>query len=160
MVSMTSRSVEETIAIGEALGKLLMPGDFIALTGDLGSGKTCFAQGIALGLGVGRGVCVTSPSYTLLNEYPEGRIPLFHFDLYRLDGDGDIRDLGFDEYFAGSGVCVVEWADRLREELPDEYLNVVFTVIGDTCRNMEFHWQGSRYGELVQELSERLKNSV
>lgn len=157
MISIISRSVDETLAIGEVLGKLVMPGDFIALTGDLGSGKTHFAQGIARGLGVGPGVCITSPSYTLLNEYSNGRIPLFHFDLYRLDGDMDIRGLGFDEYFTGSGVCVVEWADRMHEELPDDYLNVVFDVTGDTERNIAFHWKGTRHEELALEMAKYLK---
>jgi tRNA threonylcarbamoyladenosine biosynthesis protein TsaE len=151
MPAVVSHSVEETAAIGESLGKLLRPGDFIALAGDLGAGKTHFTQGVARGLGVSPDICVASPSYTLLNEYT-GRIPLYHFDLYRLDGDGDIRDLGFDEYFSGRGVCVVEWADRLVSELPEEYLRIEFILTGDTERRMEISWNGSRYGKLTAEL--------
>lgn len=156
MLSLASNSVEETLMLGEELGKLVIPGDFIALKGDLGSGKTHFTQGVARGLGVDPGVCVTSPSYTLLNEY-HGRIPLFHFDLYRLDGDDDIRELGFEEYFSGSGVCVVEWADRIHRELPDEYLSVVFEVTGENGRNIELHWHGRRHEDLARQLVNRLQ---
>jgi tRNA threonylcarbamoyladenosine biosynthesis protein TsaE len=149
MPVLISNSVEETVALGKRLGELALPGDFIALTGDLGAGKTHFTQGFAQGLGVAPDVCVSSPSYTLINEY-RGRIPLFHFDLYRLGGDGDIRDLGFDEYFYGQGVCVVEWADRLCFELPDEHLKVVISRSGETNRRIELFPCGERYEKLVQ----------
>lgn len=156
MPAVASHSVEETTAIGEALGRLLRAGDFIALAGDLGAGKTHLAQGVASGLGVDPEVCVASPSYTLLNEY-SGRIPLYHFDLYRLQGDSDIRDLGFDEYFSGRGVCLVEWADRLESELPGEYLRIEILLTGDTDRRMEFSWRGRRYEELMDELAGHVK---
>jgi len=159
MLIVESLSVEETVSMGETLGKLVRSGDFIALTGDLGSGKTHFTQGFAKGLGVDPEVCVSSPSYTLLNEY-SGRIPLYHFDLYRLDGDGDVRELGFEEYFSGQGVCVVEWADRLHAELPDEYLKISIVLTGDTSRRIEFLWQGSRHEELARELAAQLGKTV
>jgi len=152
MAVLFSNSVEETLAIGECLGRLASPGDFIALTGDLGSGKTHFAQGVARGLGVDPRVCVASPSYTLLNEY-NGRIPLYHFDLYRLGGDADILGLGFDEYFYGRGLCLVEWADRLVFEFPDEYLKIVFLCSGDTSRTLELIPCGGRYEKLARELA-------
>jgi len=139
---------DETVALGERLGELAHPGDFIALTGDLGSGKTHFVQGFARGVGVDPETCVSSPSYTLLNEYC-GRIPLYHFDLYRLEGDADLQHLGFEEYFYGRGVCVVEWADKLHAELPEEHLEVAITQTGDTSRRIEFIPRGSRYDELV-----------
>jgi len=157
MTSVVSHSVEETMTIGESLGRLLIPGDFIALAGDLGAGKTHFTQGVARGLGVDPGVCVASPSYTLLNEY-DGRIPLYHFDLYRLDGDSDIRELGFDEYFSGRGVCVVEWADRLIAELPGEHLRIEFSLTGDTERKLKLSWRGSRYQKLAAELVRMLSD--
>jgi tRNA threonylcarbamoyladenosine biosynthesis protein TsaE len=148
-----SNSVENTVSLGERLGKLAQPGDFIALIGELGAGKTHFTQGFAWGLGVTLDVCVSSPSYTLMNEY-RGRIPLYHFDLYRLGGDADIRELGFDEYFYGQGVCVVEWADRLCLEIPDEYLKVVIDRSGDeTNRRIVLFPCGARYEKLVQELA-------
>lgn len=146
-----SRNTRETVNLGERLGRLLEPGDFVALVGDLGSGKTHFVQGIALGVGVPGDICVSSPSYTLLNEY-EGRMPLYHFDLYRLDGDADIRDLGFEEYFYGRGACVVEWADRLNTELPEENLRITFTHEGDTQRSISFSAEGTRYRDLLLEL--------
>ncbi len=152
MAVLISNSVEETLAIGECLGRLASPGDFIALTGDLGSGKTHFAQGVARGVGVDPRVCVASPSYTLLNEY-NGRIPLYHFDLYRLGGDADILGLGFDEYFYGRGLCLVEWADRLGFEFPDEYLKIVFICSGDTSRTLELIPCGGRYEKLARELA-------
>lgn len=154
-----SNSPEQTVALGECLGKLVLPGEFIALTGDLGAGKTHFVQGVAKGLGVDPEVRVTSPSYTLLNEY-HGRIPLYHFDLYRLGGDGDILDLGFDEYFSGKGVCVVEWADRLCIELPKEHLRIAFVLTGELRRRIEIFAEGPRYEELVRDLSRNCNTRI
>jgi tRNA threonylcarbamoyladenosine biosynthesis protein TsaE len=151
MRTVLSRNTQETVCLGERLGRLLRPGDFVALVGDLGAGKTHFVQGIALGVGVPPDVCVSSPSYTLLNEY-SGDMPLYHFDLYRLDGDADIRDLGFEEYFYGRGACVVEWADRLSAELPEEHLRIVFTHEGETDRSIVLSAAGSRYRDLLLEL--------
>lgn len=146
-----SKSVLETIALGERLGSLLSSGDFIALTGDLGSGKTQFAKGIAAGLAVDPSVPVTSPTYTLVNIY-KGRFPLYHFDLYRLHGDQDIVDLGFEEYFYGRGVCLVEWAERLNDLLPEERLEVALSHAGDECRRFTFTPFGDRAYEIVERL--------
>ncbi|MRR52995.1 MAG: tRNA (adenosine(37)-N6)-threonylcarbamoyltransferase complex ATPase subunit type 1 TsaE [Deltaproteobacteria bacterium] len=158
MFSFVSTSVVETVALGRELGKRLLPGDFIALIGDLGAGKTHFVQGVAAGDDVPPEICVTSPSYTLLNEY-SGRIPLYHFDLYRLHGDGDIQELGFEEYFYGDGVCLVEWAERLDQELPDKNLKIVFSQLDETTRKIDFYCHGSRYEKIVDELfSERGKS--
>lgn len=159
MRTFLSRNTHETVCLGERLGRLLRPGDFVALVGDLGSGKTHFVQGIARGVGVSPDVCVSSPSYTLLNEYA-GRMPLYHFDLYRLEGDADIRDLGFDEYFYGRGACVVEWADRLSAELPEEHLSIGFTHEGETDRGMVLSAAGSRYRDLLLELLPEAEESV
>jgi tRNA threonylcarbamoyladenosine biosynthesis protein TsaE len=159
MFSLLSNSVEETVALGRALGKRLLPGDFIALIGDLGSGKTHFVQGVAEGDDMTTGVCVTSPSYTLLNEYA-GRVPLYHFDLYRLHGDGDIRELGFEEYFYGDGACLVEWAERLDLELPAANLKIVFSQLDETSRKIDFVCNGSRYEVLVRDLFSEIGKSV
>jgi len=159
MFSLLSNCVEETVALGRALGKRLMPGDFIALIGDLGSGKTHFVQGVAEGDDMSTDVCVTSPSYTLLNEY-SGRVPLYHFDLYRLHGDGDIRELGFEEYFYGDGACLVEWAERLDQELPEENLKIVFSQLDETSRKIDFFCNGARYEVLVRNLFSEIGKSV
>ena len=107
MFSVVTRNENETRALGEKVGALLRPGNFVALYGDLGSGKTRFAQGVALGAGVKPDTHVTSPTYTILNEY-KGAYPVYHFDLYRLGGDADIAELGFEEYFYGDGIYLVE----------------------------------------------------
>ncbi len=108
-VELRSGGVDETQRLGEMLGALLVPGDLVLLEGDLGAGKTAFTQGIGRGLGVTG--TINSPTFTLLKEY-RGRLPLYHFDLYRIDNPDELFALGFEDYFAGDGVCVVEWAER------------------------------------------------
>lgn len=103
-----TKSVAETEIIGENLGKLAKPGDIIAFSGDLGAGKTALTRGIARGLGISANI--TSPTFTIVNEYEEGRMPLFHFDLYRLGGEEALFELGFEDYFYRNGLCVVEWS--------------------------------------------------
>lgn len=152
MLTVISGSAAETVAIGERLGALLGEGDFIALTGELGSGKTQFARGVAAGIGVDPAVPVTSPTYTLMNLY-HGRLPLYHFDLYRLVGDQDVADLGFEEYFYGTGVCLVEWAERLGCLLPEERLTVLFSYLDDNSRNISFEPYGERYEEIVKNMT-------
>ncbi len=148
MPSVTTRSAAETAALGRRLGELLQPGDFVALTGELGAGKTQFARGVAVGLAVDPAQPVTSPTYTLMNVY-HGRCPLYHFDLYRLSGDDDAAELGFAEYFHGDGVCLVEWAERLSVEMPAERLLVCFNHTGDNRRRLDFEAFGPRYLGLV-----------
>ena len=151
MPSVITRSEMETVALGKRLGGLLMSGDFIALMGELGTGKTRFVQGIAAGLTMDPGLPVTSPTYSLLHIH-DGRLPLFHFDLFRLKGAADVEELGFEEYFYGDGVSVVEWADRLQEEMPDERLVITFSHVGEEERKIEFSPRGERYVELVMNL--------
>lgn len=128
-----SKSHAETQALGERLGRALVAGDVVALTGDLGAGKTSFVQGLARGLGVrGR---VASPSFTIVNEH-EGRVPLFHVDFYRLEGASELDHIGFDDYFARGGVVVVEWADRFPEALPAERLDIRIEIVGDDVRRL------------------------
>ncbi len=151
MLTVVSHSVAETIALGTRLGALVGPGDFIALTGDLGTGKTHFARGVAAGLGVDPAVPVTSPTYTIVNIYA-GRLPLYHFDLYRLAGDHEEVELGFEEYFYGDGVCLVEWAERWSEILPEERLTVLFDYRDDLCRSISLEPRGARYEAIVNQL--------
>ena len=147
----TARSAAETELLGECLGRVLDPGDVVALAGDLGAGKTRFAQGVARGLEVDSAQPVTSPTFTLLNIYP-GRVPLYHFDLYRLAGDDDVAELGFGDYFHGDGVCLVEWAERLVTELPAAYLAITFAHAGEERRTLTFEPCGERFTEILAKL--------
>ena len=151
MPSVVSKSGAETVELGAKLGRLLAPGDFIALLGELGAGKTQFAKGIAVGLEVDAGTPVTSPTYNILNIY-QGRLPLYHFDLYRLHGAADIEELGFEEYFSGTGVCLVEWAERLGEEMPPQVLIVSLAHAGAEERIVSFTPQGPRAAALLKAL--------
>lgn len=120
-IALTSNSPEKTIHIGDIIGRQLQPGDVVALFGDLGSGKTQITKGICQGL-----ACtdeVSSPTFTLINEY-EGRYPIYHFDLYRIDAADELFGLGYEEYFGGNGVCIVEWAERAASLLPDIRLEI------------------------------------
>ena len=151
MLAVTTDSPAATAAWGERLGRLLAPGDFVALRGELGAGKTRFAQGVARGLEVDSAQPVTSPTFTLLNIYP-GRVPLYHFDLYRLAGDDDVAELGFGDYFHGDGVCLVEWAERLVTELPATYLTITFAHAGEERRTLTFEPCGERFTEILAKL--------
>jgi len=145
-----SESVEETVRIGQALGRLLEPGDVVALIGPLGAGKTCLTRGVAQGIGADPDT-VTSPTFVLINEY-QGTIPLYHFDAYRLNGAADMYALGSDEYFSGNGACLIEWADRVIGCLPEEHLRVVIEVTGRSTRRIRLDARGKRYCELVDKL--------
>ena len=112
-----SHSPARTEALGEALGKLLWPGAVIAYEGDLGAGKTAFTRGLARGLGAGEPV--TSPTYTIVNEYLSGRMPLFHFDMYRLGSSEELFDIGWEDYLERGGVCAVEWSENVADALED-----------------------------------------
>jgi tRNA threonylcarbamoyladenosine biosynthesis protein TsaE len=151
-LSFESHSVEETAALGRRLGPLLFPGAVVALVGPLGAGKTHFVRAVAEGLG-GDGRRVSSPTFALIHEYVGGRLPVYHFDTYRLASEAAFADLGVDEYFAGDGVCLVEWADRVEGVLPAEHLRVTITVTGETNRRFEVEGRGSRYEALVWALS-------
>lgn len=121
MFTLHSKGPDETRAIGARLGRKLKPGDLIALEGELGAGKTCLAQGLLEGLGI-RGYA-GSPTFTILNEYP-GPVPVYHFDVYRLDGPEGLDDLGYEDYFYGDGVTIVEWADLVDEVLPPDHIRI------------------------------------
>ena len=116
-MQITTHSADETQALGQRLAKRLLPGDVIAYFGDLGAGKTALTRGIAQGLGVTD--LVTSPTYTIVNEYLTGRIPLFHFDMYRLGSSDELIDIGWEDYLARGGVCAVEWSENVEDALRD-----------------------------------------
>ena len=118
---------EETQALGEKLGKTLTQGDVIALIGDLGTGKTCLTQGIARGIGIAPNEIVSSPSYILINEY-SGTVPIYHIDLYRLENSEEIAELGLSEYVEGDGICIIEWAERMADALPDTCIKIHITL--------------------------------
>lgn len=111
-------SEQETEQIGEAIGRAAEPGTVVALIGDLGTGKTTLTKSIARGLGVTE--TVTSPTFNIIREYKSGRIPLYHFDVYRIGDPDEMFELGYEEYFYGDGICVVEWADIIEELLPED----------------------------------------
>jgi tRNA threonylcarbamoyladenosine biosynthesis protein TsaE len=131
----TTHSVEETRAFGEKLGRHITAGTTVALTGDLGSGKTAFVQGIAKGLQVPAEYYITSPTFTLINEYP-GRLRLHHVDLYRIEDPIEVEEMGLHEILGSDGVAVIEWAERLGTELPAEHIRVHFEVTNDQSRHM------------------------
>ena len=121
-MQITTHSADETQALGKKLAESLRPGDVIAYFGDLGAGKTAFTRGIAEGLGVSEQV--TSPTYTIVNEYLSGRLPLFHFDMYRLGSSDELFDICWDDYLARGGVCAVEWSERVSDALPEDTIFV------------------------------------
>ena len=117
MMQITTHSADETQALGQKLASRLAPGDVIAYFGDLGAGKTAFTRGLAQGLGITDPV--TSPTYTIVNEYLSGRIPLFHFDMYRLSSSDELFDIGWEDYLSRGGVCAVEWSENVEDALQD-----------------------------------------
>ena len=131
-----SKSVKETLCIGEKLAKRFKKGDFIALVGDLGAGKTVLTKGIAKGLGVKNARYVNSPTFVIIKEY-KGRLPLYHFDLYRLDHPGMLDAENFEEYFYGDGVTVVEWADKIKGLLPKKRWEICMSVAGEDRRKID-----------------------
>ena len=134
---MISESREETIAIGARLAKKLKRGDVVALVGDLGSGKTVLTKGIAKSLGVKSAATrVNRPSFVIIKEY-KAKLPLYHFDLYRLDRSSCLDQMNYEEYFYGNGVTVIEWADKIRGLLPRRYLEVKLSVVGEDKRKIE-----------------------
>ena len=146
-LQLKSSSASQTRLIGAFLGLCAEPGDVFLLIGDLGSGKTCLTQGIALGLGIETGV--RSPTFVLVTIH-QGRIPLYHIDLYRLDQVEEVLDLGLEEYLAAGGVSVVEWADKALEVFPQPCLMVRLTYRGEKSRVIQLESQGERYDRLVQ----------
>lgn len=140
------KNEQETIAFGQKLGSCLDAGDLITMEGDLGAGKTTMTKGIGLALGVTR--VINSPTFNILKGY-QGRVPLYHLDVYRLEGVS--QELGFEEYFDGDGVCIVEWAQFIEEELPTERLAITIHHV-EGGREVELNPIGHRYEEIVKKV--------
>ena len=141
----TTNSPAETEAIGAALGRLLPPGTVIAYRGDLGAGKTAFTRGLARGLGCKE--IVTSPTYTIVNEYLGGRIPLFHFDMYRLRSSDDLFDIGWEDYLDRGGICAVEWSENVADAMEDP-VYITIEKLGEDSRQITIEG-----GEFLADLS-------
>ena len=144
-----SHSPEQTQRLGVRIGELSLPGDSYLLVGQLGTGKTCLTQGIAWGLDIKE--YAASPSFVLVREL-HGRLPLYHIDLYRLDRLEEITELGLDDYLYGSGVCVVEWAEKGLALLPEEHLLIQISYLSDTGRRLQLRPSGQRYQAILAQL--------
>ena len=134
MMKFLTASAAETETVGAALAQQLRPGDVLAFCGDLGAGKTAFTRGLARGLGIT--AQVTSPTFTIVNEYLHGRLPLFHFDLYRLPNAEAVYDIGWDDYLERGGVCAVEWSENAPELMQDAITITIRRVGGEDCREI------------------------
>ena len=142
-------SCQHTQGLAHNLGRLAVPGTVLILDGPLGAGKTSFVQGLARGLGI-TGI-VNSPTFTLMKEY-EGRLPLYHFDLYRLEDPEELWELGFEEYIEGGGVCAMEWGHRVLDLLPQDHLTIRLRFAGDNKRLISFFPIGEIHRRLAKEL--------
>ena len=131
---MRSNSPMETYAFAKRMGENLSGGEVLALDGDLGAGKTVFVQGLAVGLGISE--AVTSPTFTLVQEYRGGRLPLFHFDVYRIGDPEEMFEIGFSEYLSGGGVTVVEWASLIRDWMPEHTTWIEISYAGENARDI------------------------
>jgi tRNA threonylcarbamoyladenosine biosynthesis protein TsaE len=147
----TTGSPRETEQLGACIGSLLHPGDVVALQGDLGGGKTCLTRGVVAAVTPQSAHLVASPTYAIMNCYP-GDTPVYHFDFYRLAGDNDIAELGFEEFFYGEGVCIIEWSERLAELLPPDLLTVLFEYLGDDQRKITMTSSGQKSDALLTQL--------
>lgn len=147
-------NLEETKKFGKLIGENLKPGDVVCLNGDLGAGKTTLTKSIAEGLGIND--YVTSPTFTIVNEY-YGDINLYHIDTYRLDEKLDVEYLGFDEYFYSDGVTIVEWAEKIRDALPEEYMEINIKP-GENSRTLEIIYNGDRFIDLKEKIDESFGN--
>lgn len=150
-ITFISEEEAHTEAIASSLADIVQAGDVITLTGELGVGKTHFTKGLAKGLGITERV--TSPTFTIVKEY-EGRLPLYHLDVYRLEHSDE--DIGFDEYFYGDGVAVIEWAQFIEAFLPEEYLSITIERTGDTAREITIEAVGKKYEPYIEKLEEAL----
>lgn len=151
----STANYQETVDFGRQIGRLLKAGDVILLDGDLGAGKTTLTKGLAQGLDIKRPV--KSPTFTLIREYHKGRLPLYHMDMYRLEGTSSADELGLEEYFEGDGVSVVEWSQFIKGLLPEDYLRIKIKRIDDNRRSFEITGQGSHYDDLINNLKNELQ---
>lgn len=156
MLEYQLNNVDETQGLAESIGKVLLSGDCLVLTGELGAGKTTFTKGLGIGLGIEQ--MIKSPTYTIVREYRKGRLPLFHMDVYRLEeGAGD---LGLEEYFEAEGVSVVEWGQMIAEELPSSYLEIILSYQeAEDSRKLVLKPVGERATELVSRIEKAIKKA-
>jgi tRNA threonylcarbamoyladenosine biosynthesis protein TsaE len=151
-LTVTLPNHEATQQLGQRLGRLLFPGAVVALIGPLGAGKTHLVRAIAEGLDIPDSRVVTSPTFVLIQEY-QGRLPIYHFDAYRLSGAVPFADLGVHEYLEGEGVCLIEWADRVSVCLPEEYLRISLRITGETAREAMMEAVGPSYEPVMAALT-------
>ena len=149
VLDIVSHSAAQTQRFGARLGELAHAGDLICLEGDLGSGKTCFVQGLGRGLGIP--AAIHSPTFILANEHRGGRLPLFHLDVYRMSGVEEAIGIGLDDYISGEGVCVIEWAEKIRHVLPMDWMWVAFRHVDTNKRGLLMEARGARYHKLLDE---------
>ena len=152
MTQIKTSSQEETMHVGRALGSILKSGDVVCLSGDLGTGKTAFTNGIACALGVED--YITSPTFTIVNEY-KTEVPLYHFDVYRIADPEEMYEIGFEEYLYGDGVVVIEWAELIKDILPDEFIWVNITKnlnLDVNIREITIDFTGEKYKDYIQKL--------
>ena len=149
-MEIVSKKAEDTEKLAKKIAQFLKPQDIILLDGDLGAGKTTFTKGLALGLGIKKNV--KSPTFTIVREYHEGRLPLYHMDVYRLDGKVD--DIGLEDYYTKGGICIIEWADMIRDYLPEERLEIKFKLSSEDedTRIITITPYGSKYEELCEDV--------
>lgn len=147
-IEIISESAEQTWKIAHFIGEKLREGDVLALSGELGSGKTCFTGGLARGLGVDEKYQITSPTFTLINEYP-ARCKLYHFDVYRLNSYSEFEDLGYEEYFCSDGIVVIEWAEKIVQILPANTFFISFKYLDENRRKIIIKGSKSRLKELI-----------
>ncbi len=153
MISIETHSFEETVELGKKFGKVLKPGAVVCLSGDLGTGKTAFTNGIARALGIDS--YITSPTFTIVNEY-QGKFPLYHFDVYRISDPEEMFDIGFEEYINGEGITIIEWGEIIGDILPTELIKVNISKDlkkGLDVRKIDIDFKGSGYSEYEVDLS-------
>ncbi|MGP8154871.1 MAG: tRNA (adenosine(37)-N6)-threonylcarbamoyltransferase complex ATPase subunit type 1 TsaE [Smithella sp.] len=150
-IEIISVSAKQTWRVARFIGEKLREGDVLALSGELGSGKTCFTGGLARGLGVDEKYQITSPTFTLINEYP-ARYKLYHFDVYRLKDYSEFEDLGYEEYFCAKGIVVIEWAEKIAQLLPEDILFINFEYLDENKRRIIIKGPKNRLQEITKDI--------
>lgn len=151
MITVETSSPSETKALGRKIGRRLKSGDILALIGELGAGKTCLVQGLALGLGVSPKDYVASPSFVLVKEYG-GRLPVYHIDLFRIKGGKELESLGWEEYLYADGVSIIEWAERAEKRLPPQYLRIELDILSSQRRRIRLKAFGKHYQDILRRI--------
>lgn len=155
-LELQSNSPEQTEQLGQKLGTLLTSGDVVALSGELGGGKTCFVRGIVAAMSPENASQVSSPTFAILNEY-SGNTAIYHYDCYRLHGVDDALEMGLDEQLEGTGICLIEWPDRINTLLPKEHLAINFRYVDDQARAITLQGYGTRGSSLLKQLQQLVR---